>query len=384
MVFQVPTTDTNVMADFKTKAMVHQDVSIEAKTRTSSHDVIHPGPVTVEGDDKQTKATENPQRDDQEAGVNYFESKSKAAGCRITETDSEDSQANAIDHRGTHATVIENAGAVSDQMEPGKGTRRVESPHHEPSLSTVDTKDCTTDTGKTHTNGGSSLLQEKGKGLKTTRSIPTNMQTENERALTEESSSMEVETTQGNTLQTPHRQFQDGNTDVPKLERGNLPLTPEHSVHCRPEVATRDFQTQTEVESESLAFKGLRAGNDHEDSVGKELSSTATQTESDGGGVGGEKQDSSTQTEAAEMQDESPDTSNEEAEQSSDSPPLSPTVVPEGATSLLFSGSFPIPADPARLAERIRRNRNRMSAAFDDTEYEPYGLPEVVMKGVYI
>ncbi|CAL8264237.1 unnamed protein product [Lota lota] len=47
----------------------------------------------------------------------------------------------------------------------------------------------------------------------------------------------------------------------------------------------------------------------------------------------------------------------------------------------LFSGSFPIPADPARLAERIRRNRSQLSAAFDDTEYEPYGLPEAVMKG---
>jgi hypothetical protein len=51
------------------------------------------------------------------------------------------------------------------------------------------------------------------------------------------------------------------------------------------------------------------------------------------------------------------------------------------AERLLFSGSFPIPADPVRLAERIRRNRSQLSAAFDDTEYEPYGLPEVVMKG---
>lgn len=47
----------------------------------------------------------------------------------------------------------------------------------------------------------------------------------------------------------------------------------------------------------------------------------------------------------------------------------------------LFAGSFPIPTDPARLAERILRNRTQLSAAFDDTEYEPYGLPEVVMKG---
>lgn len=53
----------------------------------------------------------------------------------------------------------------------------------------------------------------------------------------------------------------------------------------------------------------------------------------------------------------------------------------EPGNQVLFSGSFPIPADPARLAERIRRNRTQLSAAFDDTEYEPYGLPEVVMKG---
>ncbi|XP_029917597.1 centromere protein F isoform X2 [Myripristis murdjan] len=81
-----------------------------------------------------------------------------------------------------------------------------------------------------------------------------------------------------------------------------------------------------------------------------------------------------TQTEKEEQEDE----------ELVDSPPLSP-VPPSEATAvadkMLFSGSFPIPADPARLAERIRRNRSQLSAAFDDTEYEPYGLPEVVMKG---
>lgn len=65
-----------------------------------------------------------------------------------------------------------------------------------------------------------------------------------------------------------------------------------------------------------------------------------------------------------------------------ESPPVSPPAwAPESGNQVLFSGSFPIPADPARLAERIRRNRTQLSAAFDDTEYEPYGLPEVVMKG---
>lgn len=71
----------------------------------------------------------------------------------------------------------------------------------------------------------------------------------------------------------------------------------------------------------------------------------------------------------------------EQNEECNKSHPLSPA--PDLETErLLFSGSFPIPADPAHLAERIRRNRSRMSAAYDDTEYEPYGLPEVVMKGV--
>ncbi|XP_044061055.1 centromere protein F isoform X2 [Siniperca chuatsi] len=74
----------------------------------------------------------------------------------------------------------------------------------------------------------------------------------------------------------------------------------------------------------------------------------------------------------------------EEEEELVESPPVSPVPLSKGADledKMLFSGSFPIPADPARLAERIRRNRTQLSAAFDDTEYEPYGLPEVVMKG---
>ncbi|KAL0176311.1 hypothetical protein M9458_028641, partial [Cirrhinus mrigala] len=58
--------------------------------------------------------------------------------------------------------------------------------------------------------------------------------------------------------------------------------------------------------------------------------------------------------------------------------PLSTT--PRTVTNqLLLSSVFPM-NDPAHLAERIRQSRNRMSAAYDETEYEPYGLPEVVMK----
>ncbi|KAL6117386.1 uncharacterized protein ACO6RY_15182 [Pungitius sinensis] len=73
-----------------------------------------------------------------------------------------------------------------------------------------------------------------------------------------------------------------------------------------------------------------------------------------------------------------------EEEELVDPPPVSSTAVSSEGAELrdsVFLGSFPIPADPARLAERIRRNRTQLSAAFDDTEYEPYGLPEVVMKG---
>lgn len=77
----------------------------------------------------------------------------------------------------------------------------------------------------------------------------------------------------------------------------------------------------------------------------------------------------------------------EDEEELVESPTVSPVPLSERAElgdKMLFSGSFPIPADPARLAERIRRNRTQLSAAFDDTEYEPYGLPEVVMKGYFI
>ncbi|KAL7885733.1 hypothetical protein AOLI_G00060280 [Acnodon oligacanthus] len=71
----------------------------------------------------------------------------------------------------------------------------------------------------------------------------------------------------------------------------------------------------------------------------------------------------------------------EEVDVESVASPSSSPVPPPETEKILFSGAFPIPANPAHLAERIRRNRSRMSAAYDDTEYEPYGLPEVVMKG---
>ncbi|XP_077434331.1 uncharacterized protein LOC144059251 [Vanacampus margaritifer] len=69
------------------------------------------------------------------------------------------------------------------------------------------------------------------------------------------------------------------------------------------------------------------------------------------------------------------------ADASPNTPQTAQSARRETSDKMLFSTSFPIPADPVRLAERIRRNRTQLSAAFDDTEYEPYGLPEVVMKG---
>ncbi|KAK3535781.1 hypothetical protein QTP70_021090 [Hemibagrus guttatus] len=79
-------------------------------------------------------------------------------------------------------------------------------------------------------------------------------------------------------------------------------------------------------------------------------------------------------------QTQQPEKEDEQSDECTESPTLSPSPTSE-TEKLLLCGSFPIPANPARLAERIRRNRSRMSAAYDDTEYEPYGLPEVVMKG---
>ncbi|KAM3612888.1 uncharacterized protein V6R79_016453 [Siganus canaliculatus] len=108
----------------------------------------------------------------------------------------------------------------------------------------------------------------------------------------------------------------------------------------------------------------------------RSVSSQTEETSSSGRAPAAELRCASTQTEeTAEDNDE---------EELVESPPVSPIPSDEAAKSgdkMLFSGSFPIPADPARLAERIRRNRTQLSAAFDDTEYEPYGLPEVVMKG---
>ncbi|KAM4732911.1 uncharacterized protein FYW61_008532 isoform 2-T4 [Anableps anableps] len=121
---------------------------------------------------------------------------------------------------------------------------------------------------------------------------------------------------------------------------------------------TGDIHTPTSSSNNNLKVEAMSVGSQTEDSLfscGASKASAATQTEQ---GL--------------------------DEEESVESPPISPVSSAErmeAGDKLLLSGSFPIPADPARLAERIRRNRTQLSAAFDDTEYEPYGLPEVVMKG---
>ncbi|XP_051774258.1 centromere protein F isoform X2 [Ctenopharyngodon idella] len=82
-----------------------------------------------------------------------------------------------------------------------------------------------------------------------------------------------------------------------------------------------------------------------------------------------------TQTDGEQLKTEQDEGNKEPA----DSPPL--FQAPQTVTNqLLLPSMFPM-SNPAHLAERIRQNRSRMSAAYDETEYEPYGLPEVVMKG---
>ncbi|XP_010896678.2 centromere protein F [Esox lucius] len=145
-------------------------------------------------------------------------------------------------------------------------------------------------------------------------------------------------------------------------------------------VTTTEWQTErTVVENKVVCAKVTAAGERGEESVPSvALRSASTQTEEEAAGV---RVPPSTPSAVPETQHQYTQTE-EEDEEPTESPPMSPVRISQAeGDRMLFSGSFPIPADPARLAERIRRNRSQMSAAYDDTEYEPYGLPEVVMKG---
>ncbi|MFT7814636.1 centromere protein F-like [Arapaima gigas] len=155
---------------------------------------------------------------------------------------------------------------------------------------------------------------------------------------------------------------------------------------CVWEVSSSAFQTggcPTDLVKESE-----RPDSPH--SATKELKSTGTQTADEShvlglsvtaiSAGGRETTQTGTQTEPEEIRDPEKMEGGGELEKSTESPPLSPATTPKAVDTALLSTSFFL-TDPARLAERIRQRRSRVSAAFDDTEYEPYGLPEVVMKG---
>lgn len=130
---------------------------------------------------------------------------------------------------------------------------------------------------------------------------------------------------------------------------------PEHRPDASIATSEADAAEEKSEKADRTQMRSVRVQTDDSATTAPDLRSAHTQTEEEG------------------------------EDDSVESPPLSPVAIPprmEGEDQMLFSGSFPIPADPARLAERIRRNRTQLSAAFDDTEYEPYGLPEVVMKGI--
>ncbi|XP_037636203.1 centromere protein F isoform X2 [Sebastes umbrosus] len=188
---------------------------------------------------------------------------------------------------------------------------------------------------------------------------------------------------QSNTCQTQHKEKRDTVIQISSEKTGQPHATKESHKVSKPK-QTRSAECDTgnsEVTPEaSKATNEINTTNDPSDrDLRTEMKSVSSQTEESlypcSARLTSELRCSYTQTEEEEE---------EEEEELVESPPVSPFLSPEGAEvgdRVLFSGSFPIPADPARLAERIRRNRTQLSAAFDDTEYEPYGLPEVVMKG---
>lgn len=144
-------------------------------------------------------------------------------------------------------------------------------------------------------------------------------------------------------------------------------------------VAEEDSASQTNESSKGQRAESDKVNGDGNRTEVREVQSVSTQTEESG-----ELSDTTvkrslvhtgTQTDTVQLE-----TDEEEGHEGpADSVPLSRTLQTV-TNQLLLSKAFPM-SDPAHLAERIRQNRNRMSAAYDDTEYEPYGLPEVVMKG---
>ncbi len=144
--------------------------------------------------------------------------------------------------------------------------------------------------------------------------------------------------------------------------------------HCHGETTDKQNKhPQKPIKNESAQCQMVEVSK-----VRTEVKNISTQTEESQELILGDKQPpvhACTQTdgEQLEMVEDKRD------KEPADSPPLSLTS--QSVTNqLLLSSVFPM-NDPAHLAERILQNRSRMSAAYDETEYEPYGLPEVVMKG---
>ncbi|KAJ8405143.1 hypothetical protein AAFF_G00321340 [Aldrovandia affinis] len=129
---KVLVTDGDILIDLKTNATAHKEMDEGTKTRKNrDNNVSHPGSATMEGAEnskeihcwvagKQTKEIGGAHRDNQQKDSHYHDSKSKAAGCRITEdcikaAYCEDSQAKteykakAIDYRGNRAIPVESA-----------------------------------------------------------------------------------------------------------------------------------------------------------------------------------------------------------------------------------------------------------------------------------
>ncbi|MBN3281998.1 CENPF protein, partial [Polyodon spathula] len=130
----------------------------------------------------------------------------------------------------------------------------------------------------------------------------------------------------------------------------------------RVEVSTAGTQTEREEEGKTAALGSIPP-------LRVEVSTAGTQTEAEESGLG----NSATVSKEVRTAETQTDWRLGETERPGEG----------GRTEghQLVAQAFPWEANPAEIAERIMRKRSRVSVAFDDTEYEPYGLPEVVMRG---
>ncbi|XP_056625653.1 centromere protein F isoform X2 [Triplophysa dalaica] len=189
--------------------------------------------------------------------------------------------------------------------------------------------------------------------------------------------SREIHDSQNSDLGTARNQMETKETDA--LDKHGDPYGGATDKQNNHHVAEEVSASQTSESSKGQRAESDKINGDGNRTEVREVQSVSTQTEESE-----ELSDTTvkrslvhtgTQTDTVQLE-----TDEEEGhEGSAESVPLSRTLQTV-TNQLLLSKAFPM-SDPAHLAERIRQNRNRMSAAYDDTEYEPYGLPEVVMKG---